>query len=99
MCTLPSNKKCWGGSNLSITDKYKFYFTNASINFSAVLALEMLSVEVRFLPAAELNFYSDTMLYYASLTKIKQGVNVINEVVNVSDKKGVVVEWLCHYVL
>ena len=68
------NKKCWGGSNLSITDKHKFYFTNASINLGAVPVLEMLSVEVRFLPAAELNFHSDTMLHYASLTYIRQGV-------------------------
>ena len=56
--TLPSYKKCWGGSNLSISDKYKFYFTN----LSDIPTLEMLNVEVRFLPAAELNFYSDTML-------------------------------------
>ena len=69
--TLPSNKKCWEGSNLSITDKYKFYFTNVSINLSAVPVLEMLSVEVKYVPAAELNFYSDTMLYYPSLTNIR----------------------------
>ena len=70
--TLPLNKKCWRGLNLSITNKYKFYFINASINLSAVPALEMLSVGVRFLPAAELNFYSDTMLHYASLCAINQ---------------------------
>ena len=34
----------------------------------------MLSVEVRFLPAAELNIYTDTMLYYVSLTNMRQGV-------------------------
>ena len=67
------NKKYWGGSNLSITDKYKFYFINASINLGAVPVLEM-CVEVRFLPDAELNFYSDTMLHYASLIYIRQGV-------------------------
>ena len=67
-------KRFGGGSNLSITDKHKFYFTNVSVNLSDVPALEMLSVELRFLPAAELNFYSDTMLYYASLTNIRQGV-------------------------
>ena len=27
-------QKCQWGSNLSITDKYKFYLTNASINLS-----------------------------------------------------------------
>ena len=47
------------GSNLSITDKYNFYFTNASW----VPSLEILSLKLRFLAAAELNFYSDTMLY------------------------------------
>ena len=55
-------KRFGGGSNLSITDKHKFYFTNVSVNLSDVPALEMLSVELRFLPAAELNFYFDTML-------------------------------------
>ena len=34
----------------------------------------MLSVEFRFLPFAELNFYFDTMLHYVSLTNIRQGV-------------------------
>ena len=36
---------------------------------------EMSSVELRFLLASELNFYSYTMLHYVSLTNIKQGVN------------------------
>ena len=35
----------------------------------------MLSVELRFLPAAERNFYSDTMLYHICLTYIRQGLN------------------------
>ena len=34
----------------------------------------MLSVEVRFLPAAELNIYTGTILYYVSLPNIRQGV-------------------------
>ena len=34
----------------------------------------MLSVEERFLPAAELNIYTDTILYYVSLPNIRQGV-------------------------
>ena len=39
-----------------------------------MLFLEILSVEVRFLPAAELNIYTDTILYYVSLPNIRQGV-------------------------
>ena len=34
----------------------------------------MLRTEVRFLPAAEPNFCSDTMLYYVSLTNVRLGV-------------------------
>ena len=32
----------------------------------------MLTVEFRFLAAAELNFYSDNMLYWVSLINIKE---------------------------
>ena len=69
---MPLNKKSWRGSSLSITAKYKFYFTNASINLSAVCWDVKCWVEVS--SAAKLNLYSDTMLYYVTLTNIRQGV-------------------------
>ena len=60
----------WGSFNLSITAKNKLYFSNASVNLSAVKDDECW-VEVS--SAAELNFYSDNILHYVLLTNIKQG--------------------------
>lgn len=69
---MPSNKKCWGGSYLSITAKYKFYFTNVSIKLSVVGQDVACRPKVSW--AAELNFHFEIMLYYALLTNTRPRV-------------------------